>query len=126
MAKDWCNLIIFGMILSIVSSGSAGELAPLFGLLIPGWILYMAFEAFHTAKRRQLGQTVDEFSSLFPLRAQPQRVPIGPVVLIGLGVLFLLNNLDILKFHMIVKYWPLVLIALGCVPVIQPILRRGL
>ena len=28
---------------------------------------YMAFEAYHTARKRQLGQPVDEFSSLVPM-----------------------------------------------------------
>jgi hypothetical protein len=113
-AKGLVHLIIFGLLVSISSAGSAGELQPLFGMMIPGWIAYMAFEAYHTARRRLAGEAVDEFSSVFPLRGQvPTRVPVGPVVLIGLGILFLLNNLDILHFYVLVKYWPVVLIALG-------------
>ena len=34
-------------------------LEPLFGMLIAAWVFYMAFEAYHTAKRRRLGQPVE-------------------------------------------------------------------
>ncbi len=73
----------------------------------------MAFEAFHTAKRRQQGLAVDEFSSLIPMRAGSSRFPVAPVVLIALGVIFLLDNLDVLDLHRALRYWPVLLIALG-------------
>jgi TM2 domain-containing membrane protein YozV len=40
-------------------------------------------------------------------------LPIGAVVLIGLGVVFLLGNLGLFQFHWIGRLWPLVLIAIG-------------
>jgi len=73
----------------------------------------MAFEAFHTAKKRQQGVAVDEFSSLIPMRAGASRFPVAPVVLIALGVIFLLDNLDILDLRRMLRYWPVGLIALG-------------
>ena len=42
-----------------------------------------------------------------------QPSPVGAVVLIGLGVLFLLNTLGWWNFHWIGRMWPLILIALG-------------
>jgi len=46
-----------------------------------------------------------------PPPPQPQdNVPIGAIVLIGLGVLFLLQNLGILRLH---HLWPLFLIGIG-------------
>ena len=111
-AKGVVHVIVLGMIISIMNSGAAAGFEVLFGFLIPVWFFYMAFEAYHTAKRRQRGEPVDEFSSLFPMRAQGG-FPIGPILLIGAGVLFLLNTLDYLPFYQIVKWWPLFLIALG-------------
>jgi hypothetical protein len=61
-------------------------------MMIAVWVFYMAFEAYHTAKRRQLGQPVDEFSSIMPRAGQPTRFPLAPTVLIAVGVLFLLHN----------------------------------
>jgi len=112
-AKGVIHVVILGLLISITNSGSAGPLEPLFGLLIAVWFFYMAFEAFHTAKRRQLGQPVDEFSSLVPLKGGGNDFPVAPVILIAAGVLFLLNNLDLLRFHQVIRYWPVFLIALG-------------
>jgi hypothetical protein len=110
-AKGLVHVVVLGLLISIASSGAAGGLEPLFGFLIPVWFFYMAFEAYHTAKRRQLGLPVDEFSSIMP--AQSAGFPIAPVLLIALGVLFLLNNLEIIRFYQIVRYWPVFLIGLG-------------
>jgi TM2 domain-containing membrane protein YozV len=112
-AKGLIHVIIFGLLISLVSADAVGDLEPLFGLLIAIWYIYMPFEAYHTARKRQLGQAVDEFSSLLPLRTQRTGFPVGPVVLIGLGALFLLNTLDVLRFYDIARYWPVALIALG-------------
>ena len=42
---------------------------------------------------------------------------VWPIVLIALGVLFLLHNLDYIPFsrvkHILATWWPLILIALG-------------
>ena len=39
--------------------------------------------------------------------------PIGAIILIGLGVLFLLNTLDIFHFDWLGRLWPLLIIAFG-------------
>ena len=39
--------------------------------------------------------------------------PVGAVVLIGLGVLFLLHSLGLWNFHWLHQLWPLILIGLG-------------
>jgi hypothetical protein len=112
--KGLVHVVILGILISIVSSGEgAGGLEPLFGMMIGVWVFYMAFEAYHTARRRQLGQNVDEFSSLVPLRGQKTSFPVAPAILIVMGVLFLLNNMDIIRFSQLLHYWPIALIALG-------------
>ena len=73
----------------------------------------MAFEAYHTARRRQQGLIVDEFSSLFPMRGGAKKFPVAPILLIVLGVVFLLNNLDFFQVERIIRYWPVLLIGLG-------------
>lgn len=112
-AKGLVHVVVMGTLIGILNSDLPGGLYPLFGLMLAAWVFYMAFEAHHTAKRRQLGLPVDEFSSLVPLRGSRTKMPVAPLVLIGLGVIFLLNNLDILRFGQIIKYWPVFLIALG-------------
>jgi len=111
-AKGIIHVVILGLLLSISSSDAAGGLEPLFGLLTAVFWFYMAFEAYHTAQRRLLGEPVDEFSSLVQLRGG-QGAPVLPVVLILLGVLFLLNNLEIVRLRDLLRFWPVVLIATG-------------
>ncbi len=112
-AKGLVHVIIIGLVISVMSNGNTHGLEPLLALLLSGFWFYMAFEAYHTARRRQLGQPVDEFSSLIPTRAGASKFPVAPVVLIALGVIFLLDNLDLLDFSRALRYWPVALIALG-------------
>ena len=112
-AKGLVHVVIWGFLVSIVSSDAAGGLEPLFGMMIAVWHFYMAFEAYHTARKRALGEPVDEFSSLVPLKGRGAGFPALPVVLIAVGTLFLLNNLEIVRFYQIMRYWPVFLIALG-------------
>jgi TM2 domain-containing membrane protein YozV len=110
-AKGLIHVVIFGLLISVANADSVGDMQPLFGMLCPAWIFYMAFEAYHTAKNRAEGVAVEEFSSVIPVRSDGP--PVGPAVMIGLGVIFLLNNLGLLRFSQIFKFWPVALIGLG-------------
>jgi Domain of unknown function (DUF5668) len=112
-AKGLVHVIIIGLTISILSNGAARGFEPLVGLLLAAFFAYMAFEAYHTAQRRQQGLVVDEFSSLFPMRGGAHKFPVAPILLIVLGVIFLLNNLDFFQVERIIRYWPVLLIGLG-------------
>lgn len=112
-AKGLVHAIIFGLLVSIQSSGAADGLEPLFGILTVVWFFYMSLEAYHTARKRRAGEPVDEFSSLLNVRSQPGRFPAGAVTLIVLGVILLLNTMDILQLRYVVRYWPILLIVAG-------------
>ncbi len=111
--KGLVHVVILGVLISIIGSDAASGLEPLFGMLTGVWVFYMAFEAYHTARKRQLGERVDEFSSIVPLHGRPSTFPVGPVILIAAGLLFLLNTMDVLHFHQLIRYWPVALIVLG-------------
>jgi len=115
-AKGLVHAVVFGLIISIMSSGAGrgheeGAM-PILAFFLVGWIFYMVFEAYHTARKRMLGEPVEEFSSLINVRAN-SRFPTGALALIVLGVILLLNTLDILDFRYIARYWPVVLILAG-------------
>ncbi len=114
-AKGLVHAVVFGLIISIMSSASSGHdsATPILAFFLVGWIFYMVFEAYHTARRRMLGEPVDEFSSLINIQRGSSRFPTGAVALIVLGVILLLNTLDILEFRYIARYWPVVLILAG-------------
>lgn len=112
--KGLVHVVIMGVLIAIVSSEDlSGNLQPLFGMMIAVWVFYMAFEAYHTAKKRQLGQPVDEFSSIVPRRGRPSGLPLAPTFLIAVGLLFLLHNLNIIRIGELLRYWPVALICLG-------------
>lgn len=111
--KGLIHVVILGILFSIATSESAAGFTPLWPMLIMVWWFYMAFEAYHTAKKRQLGQPLDEFSSIMPLHSPRRRFPAGPVILIGFGVLFLMNTMDILRFDRLIRFWPVLLILVG-------------
>jgi putative Mn2+ efflux pump MntP len=46
-------------------------------------------------------------------RRGPSSAPVGPIVLIVIGILFLLSNLDIIEFRRLIRFWPALLIVLG-------------
>jgi hypothetical protein len=112
-AKGLVHVIIIGLTISVLSNNAARGFEPLVGLLLASFFFYMAFEAYHTALRRQRGQIVDEFSSLFPIHGGANKFPVAPILLIVLGVIFLLNNLDFFEVERIIRYWPVLLICLG-------------
>jgi hypothetical protein len=110
-AKGLVHALIFGLLVSILSTNSAEGMEPLVGILLAAFVLYMAFEAYHTASRREHGERVDEFSSVWSPRER--RSTAGAVTLIVLGGVFLMNTLGILPMYRILKFWPVLLIALG-------------
>lgn len=112
-AKAIVHVLVFGFLISVTASGAAEGFEPLFGMLIGIWYFYMPFEAYHTARKRMRGEPVDEFSSLFPVRQGASGLPVMPLILIGLGVLFLLNTLEVVRLYQILRWWPVFLIVLG-------------
>lgn len=112
-AKGLLHVVVFGLLVSILSAGAVSPFEPLFAMLLAVFFFYMAFEAYHTARRRQAGEPVNEFSSILPLERQDDGFPAGPIILIVLGIIFLLNNLGLLRMYQIMRYWPVILIAIG-------------
>jgi hypothetical protein len=112
-AKGLVHVLVLGMLISIANTDAAGGLEPLFGMLTAVFWFYMAFEAYHTARKRQAGEPVDEFSSLIQFGGRHSQMPWLPITLIGMGVLFLLNNLELLRLRAVLRFWPVLMICAG-------------
>lgn len=113
--KGLVHAVITGLLLSLANAteGTSGE--PFIIMTLISFWAYMAFEAFHTAKKRQAGVPVEEWSSLFAPNRYISRAPIGPVLLIVLGLLFLLDTLHLIAFRELARFWPVLLIVAGIV-----------
>ncbi len=112
-AKGMVHAVVFGLLVSSIPNTHNGGLQALLGIMIAAWVFYMAFEAFHTARKRRYGVRVEEFSNELGFRPGGSRFPAGAVLLIGLGFLLLLDTTDIISIDEFGKYWPLGLILLG-------------
>lgn len=112
-AKGLIHAVVFGLLVSIESNIHHSSAAILVGIMIPAWIIYQAFEAYHTARKRRYGMAVEEFSSLFEVRPSYGRFPASAILLIGLGFILLLDTTDIISFEVFARYWPVLLIAFG-------------
>jgi TM2 domain-containing membrane protein YozV len=112
LVKGLIHAVVFGLLVTLTSNTHSG-LEPLFGIMIAAWVFYMAFEAWHTAKKRRDGESVEEFSSLFDIRPTHGRFPAGAVLLIAVGFLLLLDTTDMIDMIQLDRYWPVGLIVLG-------------
>jgi len=115
--KGFVHILIFFGLIGLVDSVHRA-FAPLFGFLIAAFYIYMIIEAYQTAKRRALGlaPAPPGWGAMGITAAPGQATPIGPIILIGMGVLFLLQTLDLFDFgyfRYMWRMWPLVLIAVG-------------
>jgi len=107
--KALIHIVVFAAIIVGLSSdiGGGGEVALSF--VLAGFIFYMAVDAMRTVKARNAGEAVQD-----PLESWSKTRPIGPLLLIGLGGLFLLNNFGFFDFFRVRQlFWPLVLIGVG-------------
>lgn len=113
--KALIHLIIFiALILGLVSAANADEFSVLavtaLALLLAGFVFYMAFDSMRVAQAKSVGQTVSD-----PLEEFSKNLPLGPVILIGIGALLLLSNFRVFEFlHLSLwRLWPLIFIGVG-------------
>lgn len=136
-AKGFIHVLIFASLI-----WAADHVSGIFGIGIAAFVLYMPIEAYRTAKAREMGlQPPDPLGfnnlNLFgsanqpaaatgavtgaPVEGQPveepysggSRIPVGAFVLVGLGVIFLLEQFGWFHFDWFGRFWPLILIAVG-------------
>jgi LiaI-LiaF-like transmembrane region/B-box zinc finger len=114
-AKGLAHLFIFVML--IYGANYAGRWDFVFGIGIAFFVIYQIIDAVRTAKALQVGQPAPDplgLGQAFSMgeKFDSGKVPVGAVVLIGLGVLFLLHTMGIMEYGF-ERYWPLILIFLG-------------
>ncbi len=102
--KALLHVVIFA---GLVTADASGRGQPFFGLMTAAFCLYMVIDSYRVASARRLGQ-----ASPAPTGTWMNDKAIGPIILIALGVLFLLDqHFDV--WDRIGDYWPVLLIALG-------------
>jgi len=108
--KGMIHLAIFLVlfIAGIDGAMSGGAEAALWICISALWI-YMPIDALRTAQAKRAGQPLSD-----PLDNFTKQRPVGPVILIGAGLLLLLNKFEWFQWFRFWDYfWPLLLIAVG-------------
>jgi Domain of unknown function (DUF5668) len=118
--KALIHIVVFAAIIAGLNSGLGAGGSVALSLLLVGFEFYMALDAMRTLKARQIGETAVD-----PLESWSKNRPIGPIILIGLGVIFLLDNFSVFSFFQIDRLWPLILIGAGAVMFRDRLARRG-
>jgi hypothetical protein len=113
--KALIHLVIFVAILfGLVNAANADDFSVgavvFLALLLAGFEFYMAFDAMRVAQAKVAGETIND-----PLSDLSKNLPVGPIILIGVGALFLLSNFRVFEiFHLSLgRLWPLLIIGAG-------------
>jgi Domain of unknown function (DUF5668)/B-box zinc finger len=107
--KALLHIVIFaGIILGInLDLGDGAEAVLICALVV--FPFYMAIDAVRTLKSKQTGENYQD-----PLENWTKQKSFGPILLIGLGALFLFRNFGIFDFFRIRElFFPLILIGIG-------------
>jgi len=107
--KALIHVLVFGGMIAFLSSDVPTGLIVFFSIALGCFYFYMPIEAYRVAKARREGAPPPE-GALGQARGQR---PLGAIVLIILGILFLLANFGLLREEWFAKAWPAGLIALG-------------
>jgi hypothetical protein len=117
-AKGLAHLVVFTLLVVGESSVNNGALHTMFGLGIAAFYFYQIIDAVRSARAMQAGEPAPDpfgLGSTFAMGgdgSEISRVPVGALVLIGLGVLFLLHTAGLLAFD-VLRIISIFLIVLG-------------
>ena len=118
-AKGLAHMIIFALLVWGASTDAGPGGGALFGIAIAFFYVYQIVDAYRSAKALQMGHPAPDPFGLGQIvgtsgNVKISNVPTGALVLIALGVLFLLSNLGLFRFHVFTGLIiPILLIGLG-------------
>jgi LiaI-LiaF-like transmembrane region/B-box zinc finger len=107
--KALIHVLAFGGIIALLTTDLPTGLIVILSIGLGCFYFYMPIEAYRTAKARR-GEEIPETG--LPAAIEGNR-PVGAIVLIVLGALFLLANFHLLERDWFSKAWPAGLILLG-------------
>jgi hypothetical protein len=107
--KAIIHVVIFGAIIFGIASDLGESIQGLLIFALCVFPFYMAIDAMRSAKARATGQPLTD-----PFENWSGQRPLGPIILIGIGALFLLNNFGFFDFFRVRQIFvPLLLIGIG-------------
>ena len=115
--KAAIHMVVFAFLISLADH-SHGPGSGLVHFMAFVFYVYMPFEAYYTAKKRKLAtQGIDletPFDRLSDQMGEFHNKELwGGIILVGVGVVFLLDNFNLIAFDEITKLWPVIPMAVG-------------
>ena len=117
--KGFAYMLVFALlIVLLINSAMDGRHSMVtevvaFSLILAGFYVFQIIDSFNEVKRKT---GVDQIS---PEKITSEISLTGSVIILILGVLFLLRNLDVISYRIIIKMWPLLIIGIGIKMVIE-------
>jgi hypothetical protein len=107
--KAILHIVIFGAIILGLSSDLGEGMTGVLVFMLVAFIFYMAIDSMRSAKSRLTGEPFSD-----PFADWSSKRPLGPIILIAVGALFLLNNFGFFDFFRVRQLFvPLLLIGIG-------------
>ncbi|HTP69386.1 MAG TPA: DUF5668 domain-containing protein [Dongiaceae bacterium] len=107
--KALLHIVIFAFIIVGISSDMGDGLQALFIVAICVFPWYMAIDAMRVAKAKATGVELSD-----PLETWSKNKPVGPIILIGIGLFVLLHNFGFFDFYRVRQFiLPAILIGVG-------------
>jgi hypothetical protein len=115
--KAAIHMVIFGFLVTLADS-THGPGSGLMHLIAFGFWAYMPFEAYYTARKRKLALEGINLETPFDrlndqLGEFHNKELWGGIILVAIGVVFLLDNFDVVRFEQVQKLWPVIPMAVG-------------
>jgi Domain of unknown function (DUF5668)/B-box zinc finger len=119
-AKGLAHLVVFGLLVAgcnAADTSGSTALGVVCGLSLAFFYVYQIIDAVRSARAIQAGQPAPDPYGLGMTfgggaRIETSKIPMGAIILILIGVLFLLHTMGLAEFGLD-RFWPLILIALG-------------
>lgn len=117
-AKGLAHMLIFVVLVWGASSGANAAYETFFGIAIAFFYVYQIIDAVRSAHAIRAGRPAPDPFGLSGAFGGGERLnfsqaPVGAIILIGLGFLFLLNTMGWFHFFWMGRLWPLILIVIG-------------
>jgi Domain of unknown function (DUF5668)/B-box zinc finger len=119
-AKGLAHLAVFALLIAgcnAADNSHSDALGVICGLGLAFFYVYQIIDAVRSARAIQTAQPVPDPFGLAATfgggaKIETSKIPVGAIVLIGIGLLFLLHTMGLTEFGLD-RFWPLILIGLG-------------
>ena len=122
--KGFSYMLLFALlIVLLVNSAMDGRYSMateivVFSLLLAGFYVFQIIDSYNEAKKTGGAEVEKSDGPVSEISLT------GSVIILILGILFMLRNLDVISYNNIIKLWPLLIIGIGLKMVIEYLMTK--